>query len=787
MRYLIDEDIVEIPLPEIYAIAYRNGDLDRRFSPLPERATDGVLLADTVRYGEMTYRVFGYAHDLSFCDGSWCLTMRDRVKKSKKPSEGLLFLSRVLALFAAKQHDAPTVCVRLILTDDGGEAHLRERRVSKDELTAFYLSLLARVAPYAREEKARLAVRLPSAALAKFPYEGLREGQSELAEECYRAIARQKRLFAEAPTGIGKTAATLYPAVRALGKGLCRRIFYLTAKASTRREAFSAAARLFSAGAKLRTVVLYAKEQMCLLEGGCHREGVSLCKGTLCPYAKGYYERSHAALAELLDAYHGFSRAAILEAAKKYRVCPYELSLDLSLFCEIIVCDYNYVFDPAVFLRRYFDENEGERADYVFLVDEAHNLPDRARDMYSARLSVEPFESLYAKLSSDDDGAESVLGGFLMGFRRLADLCTENRVKRDTGESGYAVQREPIFDFMRLAEETQKKIEAFLRGRGEHPLFAEFSEILADLRRFCLIGEYYDERYLTFLTLQDDKISVQLYCLDPAGVLFAALSRSRAAILFSATLTPPEYFSEVMGSEKEAMTLRLASPYPTENLAVAVVPTVDTRLEEREKSYRRVVSLIAGTLSARAGNYIVYFPSYAYMESVYDLFRQKYPAVETLVQEREKTRENEKRFFEFFKDDKGVLRVGFCLLGGSFAEGVDLPGDRLIGAVIVGTGTPGISNERNLLRDYYENKNEAGYDYAYLYPGMNRVLQAAGRVIRRAEDRGVVVLIDSRYAGEPYLHLYPAHWKNITVTKSAADLAGFLSAFWQKRKEAEKN
>ena len=333
---------------------------------------------------------------------------------------------------------------------------------------------------------------------------------------------------------------TLYPAVKALGEGLCDRIFYLTAKASTRREAFSAAGKLFEAGAELRTVTLHAKEQMCLREGGCRSGGISCCNPSDCPYAKGYYDRVSGALFSLLGARHGFTRSLLREAGNQYRVCPYELSLDLSEFCEIIICDYNYAFDPTVYLRRYFDGEEGERGQYVFLVDEAHNLPDRARDMYSMQLEETLFEAVYARVDPEaDPELETALGSFLMAMRRLGRLCTENRHKDEDGsENGYYLNRAPLEHFQAVVQTARGRLEQFMRGAPAHPLTESLTELSGQLRRYLQLAECYDSRFLTYMQLSRGEVTVQLFCLDPSGVLDVAMNRARATVLFSATLAP---------------------------------------------------------------------------------------------------------------------------------------------------------------------------------------------------------------------------------------------------------
>ncbi len=794
MRYCPERSCVELSVEELCAIAHKSGHIDTRRPQRPRVRVDQsklkipaekgrvqhVLLRNTLTHNGITYTVEGIAD--AVVEERAIVEEIKLSRSSYVPQDSYSRLRALAYLFAASREvRSVTLRMRLYQSETGAVEDMCHE-VSEGELYVFYTSMLERIETQARDLICRYDERLPSVQSLRFPYPNPREGQTELAESVFRAIRQGKRLFAEAPTGIGKTMSTLYPAVKAIGEGHCDRIFYLTAKASVRREAYAAAAKLYEAGSKLRTVMLYAKEQMCAHPEGCRDGAVSRCNPDACPFARGYYDRVDAALSELLAECHGFPQSIVMQLAKKHRICPYELSLDLSERCEVIICDYNYAFSPDVYLRRYFSIEDGECGEYVFLVDEAHNLPDRARDMYSAKLMLAPFEAIYARIDPvEDSELEKMLGGFVMGVRRLSVLCTEHREKHEEGtESGYYLSHTPLQNATEEMSRLRRDLDVFLKKMPTHPLAGELSELSATLKRFCGLSEYYDDRFLTYIQLERGELTMEIFCLDPAGVLHAAMGRARATILFSATFQPLDYFVDILGG-RGARTLELPSPFPKENLCVTVANGVSTRYEDREKSYRRVATLLAAAVSAKAGNYIAFFPSYEYMECVHKEFHAKYPRVQTILQHRGMKRSDQEAFLDNFCEDEGKMRVGFCVLGGSFSEGVDLPGNRLIGVVVVGVGIPGLSNERNMLRDYYENKCERGYDYAYTYPGLNRVLQAAGRVIRREEDKGVVVLIDSRYAEEPYLHLYPSHWQDIQVAGNAAALAHRHELFWKNK------
>ncbi len=697
-------------------------------------------------------------------------------------------VGRCLAYFLCRERNLAHVSLRMTFVKaENEETRFSENQYTKEEAERFYRSLLGRIASRARTLEERRNLLLPSAAASRFPYPSVREGQDQLIRECYRDIRQGNRLFAEAPTGIGKTLSVLYPAVRALGEDICDRIFYLTAKASTSREAFRAAGQLFSSGAHLRTVVLTAREQICKNEPAkADPSGVSgHCNPQDCPYAKGFYDRCNDAVETLLSEHSGYSRTAIEACAERFSVCPYELELELSELCDIIICDYNYVFDPQVYLRRYFSP-DAEDAKNVFLVDEAHNLPERARAMYSAQLCNRDAIEAWKALPETETGFREALRKLILTMQGFRRLCRDTLQKDENGvEHGYDLNHGAVEPVLSAVRELIPVADGWLRKNREHAAKEQtevVSRFLSALKRYDLISGFYDRSFLTFIELEGEIQTIRQICLDPSAVLDTCMKHAKASILFSATLTPADYFADILGGGKNAVRISLPSPFDPDHLCLAAVTGVSTRYEDREKSYRRIVKLIAATVSCKRGNYIVYFPSYAYLEEVRKRFAEKYPGVELVCQTRQMRPEEREHFTDAFADD-GKLRVGFCVLGGSFSEGVDLPGKRLIGTVIVGTGLPGLSNERNILRDYYETTRERGYDYAYTYPGMNRVLQAAGRVIRREEDRGVVVLIDDRYAEAGMRAIFPPSWEHLQYAGNSFELAELVRLFW---KEQEK-
>ena len=665
MRYNEERCTVELSVRELCETALRSGDLGGNGTY--EAMIDGarihrqlqmeagvyynpeVSLTNTVMLDGMYYTVSGRADGvLREKEG---LTV-DEIKCVRKA----MFFAPVPEVFVAQlKCYAYFLAVRDDLTSIRGRVTYYNTDTKKtkyfrydftvDELHAYYISLLKRVKRRAELVMKRKTERLPKAAAARFPYSGLREGQEIMIRECYRAIRKKKRLFIEAPTGTGKTVSSLYPAVRALGEGRIDKIFYLTAKASTRSEAFRAASALYSSGAPLRTVVVTAKEQMCI----CARRGIpsgtdNRCEPRECDCAKDYYERVDSAIFELIEGGNGYPRRLIEQTAKKYRVCPYELSLDLSELCDIVICDYNYAFDPSVYFRRYFSDNtRGER--YIFLIDEAHNLADRARAMYSATLSRNRFEEAIGLFDPAENEPISACESALKAFMPMRALCREELTKDAQGnEMGYFSAKTPLPSFCEAMELFKHKSDAWLRKHREHPSAPAFSRLASDVRRFLLVNEYFDKGFLTYVQIFGGDITVQTCCLDPSAIMNALLSRASSSVLFSATLAPDEYYRSLLGGAKSSEYVSLPSPFDPARLSVTVADYVSTRYGERDKHAARFATLIAASVTSRAGNYIAYFPSYSVLEDVLGVFKRKYPRVETVVQKRNMSAKEKEEF-----------------------------------------------------------------------------------------------------------------------------------------------
>ena len=598
-----------------------------------------------------------------------------------------------------------------------------------------------------------------SAKELSFPFDEYRQGQRELAGTVYRTIRDKGTLYAQAPTGIGKTASMLFSAIKAKGEGLGEKIFYLTAKTVNSRAVDSALKLMHKKGLRMRNVFLCAKEKLCKYEKQCKPES--------CPYAKGHFDRINEAVFDVLTREYIITTEILFKYAEKYRVCPFELSLDIATWCDGIVGDYNYAFDPSASLKRFFTDG----GDYVLLCDEAHNLPQRAREMYSAELEktkvlevMRPFKTKNKKIYAALKKLNNAMLNFTRGMEKDSGIITEEPTKIYNA----------TVDFCRM-------FSAFLSEEGNDKLKNETTDFYFDALNFVSVFENLDKNYRCCAEKRGKLTTVKLFCVDPAARLSETLDMCRASIFFSATLLPPDYFRNTIGMKNrveeentKAPIIRLPSPFPKDNLKVIICPFINTKYLHREESYETISELIF-TAVQKTGNYFAFFPSFAYMNEVYAIFSEKHPEIKTIIQRTSLTEDQRDDYLEEFDENPTETLVAFAVSGGIFSEGVDLVGTRLSGAIIIGVGLPQICFERNVIKEFYDNRDNSGYDYAYLFPGFNRVMQAAGRVIRSETDKGFVILADSRYTTDSYKSLFPAEWQNYKTAKTVSQLKNLLS------------
>lgn len=592
-----------------------------------------------------------------------------------------------------------------------------------------------------------------------FPFE-YRPGQKKLVSDVYRTIMRQKLLFMQAPTGVGKTISTIFPAVKAVGEELADRIFYLTAKTITATVAKETFALLEKNGYRAKTIQITAKEKLCPCDE-------MECNPVTCPYAKGHFDRVNDAVFDLLHRCEMIERDDILSQADRYTVCPFELCLDTASWCDNIICDYNYVFDPNVYLKRFFQE--GIKGDYIFLIDEAHNMVERSRQMYSAQIYKEDFLTVKRIMKEHSRSIEKALekcNKILLGMKREC----ENYTVYDTFGN-------MVFSFMRL----MTLLDEFLQKANEFPGKKDVMDFYFELRNFLNIYDLVDEHYVMYSELEaDGRFMLKLFCVDPSLNIQKRLDKGKSAVFFSATFLPVNYYKSLLSTKKDNYAIYADSTFDSKKRLLAMATDVSTRYTRRSRSeYERIAGYINAVVTQKTGNYMVFFPSYKMMNDVADIYCEKYAdETELMLQKNNMSEAEREEFLDRFSEESDRTLVAFGIMGGIFGEGIDLKNDRLIGAIVVGTGLPQISNERTILKDYYDAENGCGFDYAFRYPGINKVLQAAGRVIRTTEDTGVILLLDERFWQREYDLLYPREWSDRKPC-NIANVGKLVADFWE--------
>lgn len=671
-------------------------------------------------------------------------------------------------------------------------------RYASDEIIEWFRNLLYEYAKWLVWEHEWVQKRNKSIKEMKFPFD-YREGQFELVKNVYLSILRKKNLFLQAPTGVGKTISTVFPAVTGMGQEIVSKIFYLTAKTITRTVAEDTFKLLIDNGVRLKVATITAKEKICVLDKpNCNPES--------CERAKGHYDRVNEAIYDMLVNEERISRDTIEDYAKKYMVCPFEMCLDVTMWCDVIICDYNYVFDPVVHLKRYF--GEGQKDDYVFLVDESHNLVDRARSMYSARIDKGLVMDIRALVKTYDKKLYKALDGLNSSLLSYKRQCEEFMLVESIGDVVLKIMR-VLTCYDDFLQETLPKLHDF--GNTD-----DVMKLYFELRFFLAVHDLLDDKYRIYADYGDrGEFGITLNCMDPSTNLKEYLKKGRSAIFFSATLLPVRYYIEQLGGDEEDYAVYAESPFKSEQQLVMIATDVSSRYSRRgEEEYRKIAEYINTFVKAKKGNYIVFYPSYKMMMDVYEYVDTKNNMKDNtksytksnknyneenaedsmldtdttdnlggkcvyVLQQPGMNEEEREEFLRLFKEENDATLVGMCVMGGIFGEGIDLRDDMLIGAVIVGTGLPMVGNERELYRNYYDEVCGSGFEYAYLYPGMNKVLQAAGRVIRTATDKGCILLLDERFANNQYRALFPREWKEHEFV-NIRTINERLDAFWRK-------
>jgi DNA excision repair protein ERCC-2 len=632
---------------------------------------------------------------------------------------------------------------------DTKEVKTIRQTFSTEELKIFFYSLLNTYIDWAetiinlRKERNRTIKEL------NFPFEKYRKGQRDFSVAVYLSIRSGKKLFAQAPTGVGKTVSVLFPAIKSLYEKNAK-IFYLTAKSSTKTIAFNTVKMMHEQGLRLRTTIITAKDKICFMDE-------TKCEPEYCPYAKGYYDKLNVPLRETIKNDCMYDREFIEELGKKHELCPFELSLDLSYMSDIVICDYNYYFDPRVALKR---EDLFNKDKDILLIDEAHNLEDRVRNMYSPEIIKEEFYEVY-KIIKAEKSISKELFNINKKFINIKKSIDEAQILKESPEELINALRKFI-----------AKAEKYFNERKNEKVPDELTDIYFKSIFFIKISEIADENFCYYADSTNSKTMVKIFLIDTSHILKEIERNARSSIFFSATLTPLKYFRYLLGGEEDDYILKLSSPYDKENLNLMITSDISMKYTKRDTNIEKACEYINTLITEKKGNYMIFFPSYNFMNKVYSVYEALYDTMNIIVQSRGLNEEEQIDILNRFENERNV--VLFTVVGGIFSEGIDLPLDKLIGAVIIGTGIPQISFERNIIKSFFDEKMNTGYDYAYKYPGFNKVLQSAGRVIRTEEDKGTVLLIDSRFCQYTYLKLFPDHWKHYKKIKTSEDIKNLL-------------
>lgn len=784
----INQSQLHISVRNLVEFIFREGDIDNRSGKLvsPDAMTEGTRIHRQIQksmgegyQAEVPLKITFEEEDYSLtlegrADGIFVnedeVTIIDEIKgiyrnldKMEEPVYVHKAQAMCYAYIVAVQSGLPQIGIQMTYCNlDTNDIKRFTEIYEYAEVEQWFEKLLEKYKRWADFQISWRKIRKASIKTLDFPYP-YREGQKELVSDVYRTILRKKNLFIQAPTGVGKTISTVYPAVKAVGEDLADRVFYLTAKTITGTVARDTFQLLEEKGYRGKIIQLTAKEKMCLCEE-------MECNPINCPYAKGHYDRVNDAVYDTLQKEDMFTREFLLEQAQLHCVCPFEFSLDVATWADDIICDYNYVFDPTVYLKRFFQE--GVRGDYIFLVDEAHNLVERSREMYSAVLVKE-----------DVLNAKKLLKPYHHGLEKLLDRCNKQLLEYKRECNGYHVYDNLgsiLYTLMNIAS----MLDDFLQKPADIPGRKEILDFYFSIRNFLSIYDLVDENYVIYSEIREDgSFMIKLFCVDPSKNLQKCLDKGNATIFFSATLLPINYYKELLSTRKDNYAIYAKSTFSKEQSLLLFAKDVSTRYTRRNRAeFSKIASYIRETVKVKKGNYMVFFPSYQLMHQVYEEY-EKLDGISTVILQENNMKEKEReQFLEEFEKEREESLVAFCVMGGIFGEGIDLKNDKLIGAIVVGTGLPQISNEREILKNYYDNKSGNGFDFAFRYPGMNKVLQAAGRVIRTTEDCGVILLLDERFLQSDYNSLYPREWDKRETT-NLLEISSRVEDFWRNQEK----
>lgn len=728
-----------------------------------------VSLKKDTEYDDLILRVEGRADGIFLQDEQFCIDEIKGVYKKLELMEEPVLVHRAQALCYAwiylDAHDLEKIDIQMTYAHLDTEVIKRFREtLTRAELKQWYEELTDSYHKWLAYQIEWRKKRNESMENLEFPF-AYRKGQRKMVSGIYHAISKKEQIFIQAPTGVGKTMSAVFPAVRAIGQGMAETVFYLTARTITRTVAQDAFEILRDRGLLFKVITITAKEKLCF----CDKPE---CDPEKCPYAKGHYDRINDAVYELWTTEQSFDRETLLRHAQKWQVCPFEMSLDLAIWMDGVICDYNYVFDPNVCLKRFFGENVS--GNYLFLIDEAHNLVDRGREMYSASICLNDVIETRKFVKPYSQKLWKKLGKVKKQMEELRQNCGEWKVEENAG----------VLPISLLS--VQGELDQFLEESPAQEVVDGILDFYFEVRDFLNISELVDDNYVVYTAFDENgRFYMKLFCVNPAENLQKCLDKGNSTVFFSATLLPLQYYRKMLSTRNENFGMYVESPFEQQKRCLMICRDVSSKYTRRGyEEYRKIAEYIARMSWQKKGNYMVFFPSYRLMEDVYQVYQDEFSVswVRCISQHASMTELEREEFLEEFTEETEETLVGFCVMGGIFSEGIDLIGDRLIGAAVVGTGLPQVNCEREILKGYYDEKGEQGFDYAYRYPGMNKVLQAAGRVIRTKEDTGAILLMDERFLNRDYRNLFPREW-NDACTCTLGNVEKHLQAFWDVSEE----
>jgi DNA excision repair protein ERCC-2 len=669
--------------------------------------------------------------------------------------------AKLYAYLYCLQENIKSISVRLVyVTLKDYNTKVFVKRYNFTQLRKFFEKTIKQYVDWLDIVESHRLNKLRSIEGLNFPFNEYREGQYSFMGAIYKTIISHDILFSIAPTGIGKTIGALFSALKSI-KNEREKVFYLTAKNAGKTIAIDTVNLLKENGLTAKTVVLYSKEEMCLMDKVD-------CDPDICPYAKGYFSRVNKALEDIFVHQDIYDKNLIKSYGEYHTICPHEFSLDISYFSDIVICDYNYAFDPRVHLIRYFDE---EYYSPILLVDEAHNMIDRSKSMYSSTLSLMGILALQKVTTKLKPSVRGKIQKVIMHIEEFTK-------KIDLEKSQFYYQMALDEEIIVLLESVRSRLEQILI---ENKKFSTRKQVLDGYfmcNQFLKISEYYGANYRYIVEKQNGDVKISLSCLDASSYINEIINRrSQGTVFFSATLEPIDYHVRLI-TKGNGKSISIPSPFPIDNLGIFIDSRTSTRYRDRKNSISAIIDDIYIMADTKVGNYICFFPSYKYLEDTLEQFDSTNYDVQ--VQKRNQSVNDKLTILSSFDTIGKRSKIGFFVLGGSFSEGIDYIGEKLYGVMVVGVGMPQYNKSNEILRAYFDDQFGEGFDYAYTYPGMNKVIQAAGRVIRTRLDKGIVILFDDRYSHQKYRKLFPNNWTNAVTVRISSHLKKKINHFWNK-------